>query len=286
MLLGLGFHCRIITLLLLWPCLASSAAEIRWFQHHAPPMYNIVNHQGETLQATGIVNRIIDFFDQQLPQHQMKRVVMTSKRFWHELKAGNNYCRMDALKTPQRQQWAVYSIPISIAPPASIVMHQKDWLAQGKPAELNLAALLNNAQYRGAAIATASFGAIVDEIFQANTDSVSFKRKTAKPHALLGMVNLRRIHYSVEFPIYVQSYLVEHPAHPLQQIKIQEEVDYYPLHIACTKNAWGQNVVLDLNPVLAEYRFTDAFVALIEEDGQLYNEHVLRQLYEDVTANE
>lgn len=271
---------RIIILTVAWSCMASTASEIRWFQHHAPPMYNLTDKQ----PATGIVNRIIDFLVDQLPQHEMKRVVMTSKRFWHELQSGNNYCRMDTIKTPRRQQWTEFTIALSISPPATIVMHQRDWLAQGKPAELSLADLLNNGQYLGSAIATASFGEKIDNILQANANSVSFKTKTAKPHALLGMVNLRRLHYSVEFPLYVQSYLVKHPNDPLHQIKIQEEVDYYPLHIACTKNSWGESVVKDMNVVLEKNRFTEGFIEMIQADGQIFAPEAFRKFRENVSV--
>lgn len=259
-------------------CTNNYAAEIRWYQNHAPPIY--ISH-GEN-SGKGIADRIIEFFAQELPQHQMTYVAMNTKRFWHEMELGNNYCRADSIKTIGRQQRAAFTMPIYFSAPARIAMHQQDWQALGMPASLSLTDLLRNINYKGAAIIGASFGKVVDSLLK-NSETTHFERKVSESHSMLDMVNARRVNYTLGFPIYIRAYLTKNPSHSIRLIKIQEEVNYYPVYVVCTKNSWGKAMVKDLNVVLDKHRFSEKFLDNLRVNGQLSDEDILREHFEEIS---
>ncbi len=264
---------------MLLSCCSTEAASVRWLRNDLPPLYIV---QGPSA-GTGIVDKVIQFLTEKLPHHNMSSVYMNPKRFWFEVEQNQNYCRADAFKTAKRQQIAIFSIPFYFVPPVQIVMHHLDWQALGEPRSMKLSSLLQDNRYHGVITDKASYGKTIDELFRQYEDrsKVNFTRETISPQSLFSMINVRRIDYTVENTMFLDRYLATAENTDLKKIKIEEESNFYTVHIACTKNPWGTLVMADFNHVLKRHRMSEDFLDSLRRDGKLlYEEFYFHHLEE------
>lgn len=278
---GIKVALMAIGLVLLTPArqLDAQPKSIHWLVNDIPPLYIV---RGEHA-GTGVIDKVIGFFADKLPQYQMIFTEMNSKRFWHELDKGHKYCRAEAFRSEQRQKLAIFSIPVYLAPPARLVLHRSDWIDLGKPSSLNLSTLLSNPNYQGAVTEQASYGSTIDAILKQNEHSAdkNLTRKVTKPRSLLAMITLRRISYTVENSLFINTYQAKVKDHNLIAVNIDEEANYYTLHVACTKNDWGKSVIRDINELLIEYRHSKDFLDNLRLNGKLLNQALYLRYFEE-----
>lgn len=244
-------------------CLPSYATPVVWARMDSPPTYIV---SGENA-GKGVYELMINFFDQQMPQYEMRFVDMSLKRYWHELAKGHNYCKADSLKNNNRIQQAHFSTPVVLIPPVSIAIHFEDWRAIGQPQSYPLTALLNHNNLLGAIVNKRSYGPRIDAIFQLHEADSNLHRKVVKPTQLYSMLALRRINYTLAHAPLVKMFLAKKYWPNVKIIAIDEEEDYYTIHVSCTKNLWGQKFIADLNPIIKKHRTSKYYLQFFKAYG-------------------
>lgn len=254
-----------IQILLTLHCYAS---PVLWARMDSPPSY-IVNGKNA---GTGVYERLITFYHQQLPQYDMRFIDMSQKRLWHEMTNGRNYCKADTLINAKRLKLAYFSTPIAIVSPMNIVINVKDWSDLGQPTRFSLATLMQHKNMRGAIITDRSYGPRIDSTLAKieGMPGTNLQRKVIRPPQLYSMLALRRLNYTIDYGTLVRDFLDKNDWQSLKLIQIEEEESYYTVHVACTKNPWGQQLISDLNKTIKQHRATDNYQKYFSAYGETY----------------
>lgn len=250
-------------------------SSITWVRLDFPPGYIL---RGDNA-GNGVYEQVIRYFSRQLPHYDMKTVDMSRKRFWHELQNRQNYCEVGSQITNERQQYAHFSIPISLSPPAKIVLNLSSWEALGKPDSVSLVALLSNRKLTGGAVSTRSYGSTLDsvlEIFESDINA-NISRQVIELDSLFSMLAMNRLDFIIEHEGLVRSFLQKQSLHNLKIVAIEEEGKYHTMHVVCTKNTWGEQVIEDINKVLHEHRTRDSFRQCFSLFGDSFNGEFYRR---------
>lgn len=250
-------------------CLYANTTKIVWTKQNLPPSYIF---QGENA-GKGALDLVIKYFGKELLQYDMHVINMNRKRFWHELKRGQNYCEVAMIKTVNRQKFAYFSIPVLLIPPAKIVFNRVHWITLGKPNSLRLSSLLENRNLTGGIPSERSYGHIIDTLLHQyeNKPEANIRRKVIRLPALYSMVAMNRLDYTIDYEPLVSFLSPETGRSNLVIVDIEEELKYHPLYVACTKNDWGERVIGDINKVLKLHRMTDSFRQCFTIYGENFN---------------
>ena len=246
-----------------------NAPSISWIRLDFPPGYIL---RGDNA-GNGAYEQVIRYFSKQLSHYDMKTVDMSRKRFWHELQNRQNYCEVGAQRTSERQQYAYFSIPLSLIPPAKIVLNELSWEALGKPDRMSLIDLLNNKKLTGSVMSTRSYGNTLDSVLEMFESDIgaNINRQVIELDSLYSMIAMNRLDFTIDYEGLVVKFLQKQPFDNLKIVAIDEEAKYHTMHVVCTKNAWGEQVIRDINEVLKKHRMRDSFRQCFSAYGDTFN---------------
>jgi uncharacterized protein (TIGR02285 family) len=132
------------------------------------------------------------------------------------------------------------------------VLNQFSWKALGKPDKMSLFDFLNNKKLIGSVMCTRSCGNTLDsvlEIFESDIH-VNINRQVIELDSLYSTIGMNRLDFTTGYEGLVIKFLQKRPLDNLNIVAIDEEAKYHTVHVVCTKNAWGEQVIKDVNEVL------------------------------------
>lgn len=262
----------VVILIPLWcPAIVAEVKSptVNWIRLDFPPNYIL---RGDNA-GNGAFENVIRFFSKQLSHYDMQIVDMSRKRFWHELQSQENYCEVGAERTIERQQYAYFSIPMTLIPPAKIVLNQSVWETLGKPDRMSLSDLLSNSNLKGSMMSVRSYGYAVDSVLKKHESDINanMQNEVIELDSLYTMIAMKRLDFTIDYEILVFEFLEKHAFDNLKVVAIDEEDKYHTMHIACTKNAWGEQVIKEINGVLKQFRIEDSFRQNFSIYGESFN---------------
>jgi len=262
----------------------ASTPSINWIRLDFPPNYIL---RGENA-GNGAVEKVIRYLSTQLSQYEMHNVDMSRKRFWHEIERRQNYCEAGAQRTTERQQYAYFSIPMTLIPPAKIVLNQTSWEALGKPDSMSLSALLQVDSLSGSIISTRSYGYVLDTLLKNNElkADANFLRHVIDLDSLYSMISMNRLDFTIDYEIVLNRFLQKRSLDNLKLVAIEEEAKYHSLHVVCTKNAWGKKIIEDINVVLKKHRVLESFRQSFSVYGEALNGAFYQRYKSDLDASQ
>lgn len=260
-----------------------NSTVITWARLDFPPNYILSGKNA----GNGAFEKVIKYLSRQLPQYDMHFVDISRKRLWAELKKQENYCEVGAQRTVEREQYGYFSIPMTLIPPAKIVLNRASWEALGKPEGISLPALLSNNGLVGSVMSARSYGHVVDVLLKSleSTASSNIQRQVIEPDSLYLMVATNRLDFTIGYEIVVDQFLQKMDSDNLKVVAITEEPSYQALHIVCTKNAWGEQIINDINEVLKHHRILDSFRQNFSVYGEAFNGGFYRRYQSDLDAS-
>jgi len=255
-------------------------SSIAWIRLDFPPGYIL---KGDNA-GNGVYEQIIRYFSEQLPHYDMKTVDMSRKRFWHEIQDRKNYCEVGAQRTIERQQYAYFSIPISLIPPAKIVLNQMSWEALGKPDRMSLNDLLNNRELSGSIMSVRSYGSAVDSVLEMYESDINanIQRQVIELGSLYSMIAMNRLDFTIDYEGLVVQFLQKQALDNLKIVTIDEEEKYHTMHVVCTKNAWGDQVIREINKIVKIHRMLDSFRQCFSAYGDTFNGEFYQRYKKDL----
>ena len=197
----------------------------------------------------GQVDRILALWQAELPQYQHRNQNMTWARFWQEAAKGKRICNPMALKTSEREAYAVFSRPVNVALSNRIIMKKSNIAKLGNPDVYSLRSLLTNDNFRGVVQSTRSYTETIDQLIEEFNDSGNFHTLSATPHQMVQMILKNRIDYFIEYPI-AANYLANKmsvPPNTLGSLAIEEIEPVTIGYVACPNTEWGRQVINDFN---------------------------------------
>ena len=238
----------------------SAEDTIVWPYFSFPP-YVIVSGG----DPTGISIDIQRYLHQGMPEYDHRRVSSPIVRSMLSAKHGETYCFTGLLKTPEREEFLVYSEPCRVSPPLMIVARKGALDGLKEKGGIKLVRLMNDDRYVLGVIKEMSYGAIIDGIIkghgnQRNVLTVFASNTISMEISLL--LN-QRIDYSIIVPMQAK-YETDRMGvtGQLEFIPILENLEYFKGFIACTRNEVGKKAIEKINRILRKKTPTDEYFNL------------------------
>ena len=189
--------------------------------------------------ASGVTGHVITYLDKRWPGVRHEIVFANAKRSWQMIENGDEVCRANVVRTPERER-AAYFINTQLTPPPQLIVRREllKRLPRTGAGEVLLPRLLADTSMRGALIDGRSYGPVLDEALAARPADSAVSLYSPKDFGarLLQMISLGRADYSVELDMALV--MAGHPA-DLVSVPIQGASELVMAGIACPRTPWG-----------------------------------------------
>lgn len=224
--------------------------RITWLVVDWPP-YMILKNGAAPKTAEdlgqGVIDQSMAAFIRQLPGYTHDFELLSLQRIWKSIEEGSNFCYAAAYKTPEREKWAYFLPSIPVQPMGVVVPRRRKWLPTDETGSVSLAALLRTQSLKGRLEASRSYGPVLDQILS-QSPNILPRDPVPKMGSLLRPLAYGRFDYTLEYPIVVEYALQQAPfKDELEVLGLSEASEMPTAYIACTRNAWGKQVVLDVD---------------------------------------
>jgi len=130
-------------LLLITPSKLLAKDSIAWMEAVAPPFFI---HEG-ILKGQGYEDLITKIIQENLPDYDHTHMVANISRHYQQWKQGEKSCALAMYKTPERQEFAYFSIPSVFTLPTVLIIHKDKFDNLGGKKTVSLQQLLESEQF-------------------------------------------------------------------------------------------------------------------------------------------
>lgn len=249
-------------------------APVTWAVYSAPPFMIADGPDAER----GTFDRIRHLLDQRLYGAVSPTLRAPFPRVLASLRDGAEICFIGGIRTPEREAFAVFSLPVALFYPLRIVVRASDRARFEAHAPLSLAALLADRSLRTSVLKDRSLGEGVDGLVRAASPRVHSEFGEAFRMLLAG-----RLDYLIEYPDiagYAAGVLSE--SGNFATLPFTEVPAPVFSHVMCPRTAWGERFVARVDAVLRTERATPAYRRMVETWTQDGDRATIRAAYDAV----
>lgn len=236
---------------------ADQPQTVYWYYNEFPPYY--INSGPD--QGKGLADQQIQTFIQSMPQFQHERVLAPHSRAFEMMKKQTNGCHTSLFKTPERAEIFEFSMPIlENLPNGFITLRSR--LEQLKPfinkhGQLRLDDFLSNGQYRIGTIEARVLGPGIDAVLkkhEGQKPAVVIPSNAGLASQLLKLVNQNEYDAVVGYSYELQYVVRQRQLNPRDFVvlPIAEYASLQPIYVACSKSAFGKQIITEVNRTLAD----------------------------------
>jgi uncharacterized protein (TIGR02285 family) len=266
------------------PSLSQAQDSITWMEAVAPPFFI---HEGP-LKGQGYEDIITEIIAQNLPQYEHKHTIANISRHYQQWKQGEKSCALAMYKTPEREEFAYFSIPSVFTLPIVLIITKDSFERFGGNKNISLQNVLESNSYVIGRSKNRSYGVAFDEVLNTygNDQNIYSFEGGELSLNLFKMLLAGRIDALPALPeeaMYLAETLgFKDQIMTLSVVENQQNNDASITYVACSKNDWGKRTIDDINTVLVELRPTTTYRAAYERwlDPSSINDY--RKLYQDV----
>ena len=240
------------------------ASTIQWARTNFPP-FTIL--EGDTA-GQGVVDRMIDFYIQKLPQYDQVKIEASLTRVLDTMERGLPVCHGSLLKKVEREAFADFLLPNMVQFSNGIVTSRKQ-LAQLRPhlvddVTIDFLSLVRDNQLSIRYHANRSYSPFIDEIIQRHSDkpetSLAVKTGMKNTPKDIQLILKGRLSGVIGRPAegYFASRMLEE-GEELIFLSIAGQPKVQTAQIACAKGAWNRAFINDVNAVTLQYRKSNEF---------------------------
>ncbi len=237
------------------------ANSITWLEAVAPPFFI---HEG-TFKRQGYEDLITDIMVNNLPQYAHTRVQANLSRHYQQWKQGEQACALAMYKTPERDEFAYFSIPSVYTLPTVLIISKDKYEAFGSTKTVSLASILQSNKFVIGRSSNRSFGVEFDSTLNTygNEKNIFTYEAPELSMSLFKMLIAGRIDALPGLPEEAM-YLAEQKGirDQIMTLTVNENQvnhDASITYVACSKTEWGKNAIEDINKVLLEQRPTEKY---------------------------
>jgi uncharacterized protein (TIGR02285 family) len=268
----------LITILLSAVACAQDAAPV-WAVYDAPP-FMIADGPDRN---TGIFDRIRTLLDNRLSGAPARTLRAPFPRVLASLADGIDVCFIGGVKTPDREAFAVFSLPVTMFYPLRIVVHASERERFAVRAPLSLPTLLADRGLRTSVLRSRSLGSRIDVLLA----------QAASPHVhaefdeAFRMLLAKRLDYLVEYPV-----IAGYGARKLGQadafvsLPFAEAPEPVLARVMCPKTEWGRRLVARIDAVLRDERQGPAYRQIVEAWADPSDLPTIRSAYDALLTSE
>jgi uncharacterized protein (TIGR02285 family) len=247
---------------------------ILWYVSDFPPSHILSGPQ----RGQGMGDRRIQIFTQQLSQFRHQIAVAPFIRFIEAVKTEPNACNAGLLKTPEREAFIEFSAAPYGEALSNGIITTRGRMALFTPfinefGDLRLNDFLASGKARVGVIPGRSFGAGIDTVLKKYADRAAVVASTDHLATRLVMLaNENKFDAAIGYPTELR-YLTRELGLDEQNfvfLPVVEEPPLLPAYIACSKSAFGRQVMAAINRALADVevqnQITAAYIAWLDDE--------------------
>ncbi|WP_028583948.1 TIGR02285 family protein [Desulfogranum mediterraneum] len=259
-----------------------------WLEAVAPPFFI---HQG-ALKGQGYEDLLTALLKEQLPDYEHRHLPANISRHYQQWKQGENACSLAMYKTPEREEFAYFSIPSVITLPPVLIISKDNWEKFDNQSTVLLKDLLNSKRYLIGRARNRSYGTTMDEILdthgsEATIFSYEGPELTLNLFKMLLAGRIDALPGLPEEAMYLAETMgirdrimtlgiVENLSNPRAMLT----------HVACSKTEWGQQTIAVINTVLKQQRPTERYRRAYERWLDPASIPLYRKFYQEVFLDE
>ncbi len=225
--------------------------EIIWFQHQRPPwMINSGEYKNQ-----GYGDKIRQSIIKKLPNYTHRTLAITPSRFYKEINKYTNVCYGPVMKLQNTEKFFHWSQPVYTIPEQTIIVLKETYEKLGSPKTISMKKLIKNQDLIFGNIANMKHYPF-DLTPYRQQENVLTLENSGATESLIAMLQKKRIDWMYDFPFFIvwHNKLAQKRLENYRTIKTTEEalVPKILAHMVCTKNAWGKNVIKQINTILTK----------------------------------
>ncbi|MFT5701208.1 MAG: hypothetical protein ACI8ZB_004097 [Desulforhopalus sp.] len=265
------------------PSIVLAKDSITWMEAVAPPFFI---HAG-VLKGQGYEDFITEILAENLPQYEHSHMIANISRHYQQWKQGENSCALAMYKTPEREEFAYFSIPSVFTLPTVLIIQMNSFDRFGGSKTLNLQQLLETKEFTIGRSNNRSYGVVVDNVLNKYGNELNiFNFEGAELSSnLFKMLLAGRIDALVGLPeeaMYLGETLgMKDQIMTLNITENQNDHNASLTYVTCSKTEWGKRTIDDINAVLLDKRPTERYRAAYERWLDPSSIENYRQLYKD-----
>jgi uncharacterized protein (TIGR02285 family) len=274
--------CLFCCAFLLLPNGAKAKEALAWMEAVAPPFFI---HEGP-YKDQGYEDIITEILKENLPQYEHRHMQANISRHYQQWKQGENACSVGMFKTPERLEFAYFSIPSVFTLPTVLIIHKNKYTAFGGKTTVSLAEILKEGKLVIGRSDNRSYGIEFDTALNTHGTSKNIFQYEGPEISLnlFKMLQAGRIDALPGLPEEAM-YLAETMGirDQIMTLVVEENQvnrESWLSYVACSKTEWGKKTIEVINKALIELRPTERYRAAYERWLDPSSIENYRKLYE------
>ncbi len=240
--------------------------SIGWMEAVAPPFFI---HEGK-FKGQGYEDLITDILIKKLPAYEHTHMIANISRHYQQWKQGEKVCALAMYKTPERMEFAYFSIPSVITLPTVLIINKEKFNIFGGSKTVSLTDILKSHKYVVGRSKNRSYGIEFDTTLNKYGDNKNVfvyegPELTLNLFKMLLAGRIDALSGLPEEAMYLAETMgIRDRIMTLNITENQVNNDASLTYVACSKNEWGKKTIQDINAVLREQRPTERYRAAYE----------------------
>jgi uncharacterized protein (TIGR02285 family) len=266
---------------------ADDGKTIEWLAVNYPPL----SIQEGSSAGSGYLDQLMAALQPLFPGFKHTIIYGNSTRLEQEMKRGHNTCTISMQKTPEREQYMVFSKPYTKILPNGIIALglQIGRFTQYADANGRISlsrVLADHSLTLGISqgrLYSKPLNQLLDPLLQAGAPQIQVLSGNKIAEGVYRLLQRRQIDYMLGFPMEEQ-YFYKHTPNSLPTVYLPVSEDYEAgdRYFGCSRTAWGQQRVEQMNRLLESkalrQRLQDIYESqLSPESVKLYRSQLARQ---------
>ncbi len=200
--------------------------------------------------VNGVTDTLVKMLTVWWPGVKHEVLIANTKRSWQMLEDGQQVCRANVVRTPEREK-LVYFTNTQLTPPPQLVVRRDrlSRLPRTASGEVLLPQLLADDGLRGALVDGRSYGNAIDEMLAHRPGSANVTLYSPRDFGgrLLQMVSLDRADYSIDSDM---ALLMMGEPKDLMTVPIRGASELVMAGVACPRTPWGWSAIQGIDRAL------------------------------------
>lgn len=258
--------------------------SIVWLEAVAPPFFI---HAGE-FQGQGYEDLMTDILKKNLPEYEHSHMIANISRHYQQWKQGEQACGLAMYKTPERMEFAYFSIPSVITLPTVLIINKENFNNFGGTKTVSLTNLLKSNNFVVGRAKNRSYGIEFDDTLNiyGNEKNIFAYEGPELTLNLFEMLLAGRINALSGLPeeaMYLaETFGIKDKIMTLNIVENQVNHNASLTYVACSKTEWGKKTIEDINKVLLKVRPTESYRSAYERWLDPSSIEGFRKLYNEV----
>ncbi len=258
--------------------------SICWLEAVAPPFFI---HEGK-YKGQGYEDLITEILIKDLPQYEHTRVKANISRAYQQWKQGEKACGLALYKTPERMEFAYFSIPSVLTLPTVLIIRKEKFADFGATKDVSLTEILKSHKHVVGRSTHRSYGIEFDNVLNKYGDGRNIfdyegPELTLNLFQMLQAGRIDALSGLPEEAMYLAETLgIKDQIMTLNILENQVNHDASLTYVACSKTEWGKKTIEDINAVLRKDRPTERYRSAYERWLDPSSIEGYRKLYREV----